>query len=299
MNTFVKNLVFCLFSLASFISYSSHAIDLDNGNAAIEVVIPSAIPAITEVSPSIGDATLVLRFTTMITNSWYDATAPYHPTAVGVYSDLGRRPPEEAGTNRNINIALLYASYHILNSLFPTRAEEWDAMLLGEGLDPTDDSLDLTTAVGLGNASAAALLAFRENDGMNQLGNEGGRQYNSLPYADYTGFIPANTAYQLKFPSKWQPAIVADRTGIFRVQQFVTPQLRNVSPYSYKNVKRFKAPFPADSQFSNFPAYVAQAEQVLEVMAELTDEQKMMAELFDDKISSLGFSAVFASQVRV
>ena len=43
------------------------------------------------VSPSGGDATLVLRLTTLITNAWFDATAPYHPTAVGVYTRLGRQ----------------------------------------------------------------------------------------------------------------------------------------------------------------------------------------------------------------
>lgn len=70
-----------------------HAYDLDNGNAAIEVVIPAVLPvAFSDVSPTGGDATLILRTTTLITNAWFDATAPYHPTAVGVYSRLGRRP---------------------------------------------------------------------------------------------------------------------------------------------------------------------------------------------------------------
>lgn len=37
-------------------------------------------------------------------------------------------------------------------------------------------------------------MLFRQNDGMNQLGNEGSG--NSLnPYMDYTGYQPLNTAY--------------------------------------------------------------------------------------------------------
>ena len=68
--------------------------DFDHGNAAIEVVIPAAIPAILgTVSAGANDASLVLRITTIITNAWFDAIAPYHSTAVGVYSRLGRRPP--------------------------------------------------------------------------------------------------------------------------------------------------------------------------------------------------------------
>ena len=39
-----------------------------------------------------GDAPLVLRTTTLITNSWFDAIAPYGESTVGVYSRIDRRP---------------------------------------------------------------------------------------------------------------------------------------------------------------------------------------------------------------
>lgn len=280
------------------ISSGVRAVDLDNGNAAVEVVIPTVVPAIFEVSPSGGDATLVLRFTTLITNAWYDATAPYHPTAVGVYSTLGRRPAEESQTNHNLNVALLYASYRVMNSLFPSRRNEWRNMLLAEGLDPDDNSTDLTTPVGIGNVAGEAVVDAREHDGMNQLGDEGNQLYHRQPYADYLGFEPANTAYELRDPSKWQPAIVSEGRGIFRVQQFVTPQLRVTTPYSYRNPNRFRAPFPYASQIWNYRDYVNQAREVLAASANMTDEQKATAELFDNKIFGLGFSAVFAAQSR-
>lgn len=280
------------------ISSGVRAVDLDNGNAAVEVVIPTVVPAIFEVSPSGGDATLVLRFTTLITNAWYDATTPYHPTAVGVYSTLGRRPAEESQTNHNLNVALLYASYRVMNSLFPSRRNEWRNMLLAEGLDPDDNSTDLTTPVGIGNVAGEAVVDAREHDGMNQLGDEGNQLYHRQPYADYLGFEPANTAYELRDPSKWQPAIVSEGRGIFRVQQFVTPQLRVTTPYSYRNPNRFRAPFPYASQIWNYRDYVNQAREVLAASANMTDEQKATAELFDNKIFGLGFSAVFAAQSR-
>jgi hypothetical protein len=69
------------------------AVNLDTGNAPVEVIIPAVAPIIfSDVSPNGSDATLVLRITTLITNAWFDASAPYHPTAQGVYSRLGRRP---------------------------------------------------------------------------------------------------------------------------------------------------------------------------------------------------------------
>ena len=69
--------------------------DFDTGNAPIEVIIPAVIPALFQTTTP-NDAPIILRHTTLITNAWFDAIAPYHPTANGVYSRLGRRPASEA-----------------------------------------------------------------------------------------------------------------------------------------------------------------------------------------------------------
>lgn len=273
------------------------AFDFDNGNAPIQIVIPAVVPVIFgNVAP--GDATIVLRFTTMLTNAWFDATAPYHPTAIGVYSDLGRRPAGESATNANMNVAILYASYRVLNSLAPQHAADWAALMVSVGLDPNDDHEGNADAIGIGNAAGNAVVAMRENDGFNQLGFEGGRTYNPLPYRDYTGYEPKNTAYELKDERRWQPNIVSNRYGITRVQAFVTPQYALTLPYSYDDPLDFGVPSP-DKSLKKGPhavqKYKAQADQVIEASANLTDEQKATAELFDDKIRSLGFSALFVS----
>ena len=183
---------------------SAATFDFDTGNAAVAVVAVTGTPVLAErVSATAGDASLVLRYGTLVTNAWYDATAPYHPTAVGVYSRLGRRPASES-TNRNINIAVLYASYRLLSSFLPTYRQTWRDMLIGVGLDPDDQSTDITTPIGLGNVAGHAVAVGRRNDGMNELGNEG-REYNPRPYSDYTGYKPVNTAHVLVDPSRWQP----------------------------------------------------------------------------------------------
>ena len=246
----------------------------------------------TDVSPSGSDATLVLRITTIVTNAWFDGSAPYHPKAQGIYSRLGRRPASESLTNRSINIAVLYASYPALNSLLPERNHEWRTMLSSVGLDPDDSSENTTTPAGIGNVAGKAVAAFREQDGMNQLGDANGRIYNLQPYADYTGYEPVNTAYDLNDPSRWQPKIVTSGGGIFRVQQFVTPQYRLVKPYSYTTPNSFSVPKPAASDPhgpKGRQAYQDQADEVLRVSANLTDRQKMISELFNNKILSLGF----------
>lgn len=275
------------------------AFNFDTGNAPIEVIIPAVAPIIfSEVSPSGSDATLVLRITTLVTNAWFDASAPYHPTALGVYSRLGRRPATESATNRNINTACLYATYRILNSVLPRRNAEWRAMLLSVGLDPDDAQENTASPAGIGNLAGKAVAAYREHDGMNQLGDEGGVLYNRLPYADYTGYEPVNTAYRLRDPSRWQPRVITPGSGVFRVQQFVTPQYGKTKPYSYVTPNAFNTPKPQASDPRGRSAYQQQADEVLNASANLTDHQKMVAELFNNKIRSLGFSAVFAAVSR-
>ena len=210
------------------------------------------------------------------------------------------RPASEA-TQANKNTALLYASYRVLNSLLPKHAEDWREMLRAAGLDPDDRRRDLSSPIGIGNRAGAAVAAAREHDGMNQLGDEGGRIFNRVPYADYSGYRPVNTAYRLRDPSRWQPQVISDGSGVFRVQQFVTPQLGVTRPYSYTDPDRFRVPPPHKSMLHGRhgrAAYRAQADEVLAASAALDDRRKLIVELVDDKIRSLGFSALFASQSR-
>lgn len=279
---------------------AAQAFDFDRGNAPTDVVIPTVVPVIfASVAP--GDATLILRSTTLITNAFFDAIAPYHATALGVYSRLPRRPASEGQTDRQRNTAIFYASLQVLNSLYPAERPRWEAMLRGVGLDPSLATNDLATAAGIGIAAGRAVVAARERDGMNQLGDGGGRQFHRAPYRDTTGYEPVNSAFELRDPSRWQPALTTRGTGIFTVQQFVTPQFALTRPYSYRSPQRFHVPPPVASNPSGpggRARYKAQADQVLAASATLTDVQKLTAELFNNKIESLGFVALFLSQSR-
>ncbi|MEV1143947.1 vanadium-dependent haloperoxidase [Micromonospora sp. NPDC049799] len=269
--------------------------DFDKGNAAESVLGPFAGPAVyATVAPS--DATLIIRFANLLEICWFDAIAPYHPTAVGIYSQLPRRPRAEAATNRYKNIAILYASFRVFNSLMPQFAKTWREMLQSVGLDPADDSTDPSTPVGIGNLAGHGVVTGREHDGMNQLGDHEGRIYHRQPYDDYTGYRPRNTADELVDPSHWQPAIVTKGNGIFQIQKFVTPQLKHVTPYSYSDPAAFRLPAPTASDHRNRAAYKTQVDSMLATSAGLTDEQKMKAEFFDDKFASLGLAVGAAIQ---
>lgn len=267
---------------------ATSSFDFDTGNAATEVIFPAVQKRERlDVSLTGSDVSLVLDYSMQLEVSWFDAVAPYYQRAVGIYTNLGHVPSSEA-TTRNKNISILYAAYRILNNRLPKGAADWREMMTSVGLDPDNNSTDPATPPGIGNLAAEAMIKAHEHDGMNELGDEGGRKYNRQPFADYTGFKPVNTAYELRDPSKWQPAVVANGTGTFSVQQFVTPQLRFVKPYTYTDPAQFELPPPSDSDVNNFAAYKRQADQVVAASAHLTDAQKMIAELVNDKLITLG-----------
>ncbi|WP_242909807.1 DUF6851 domain-containing protein [Actinomadura terrae] len=254
------------------------------------------------------DVTLVEWASHLNQTAWFDAVAPYHPTAVGIITRIPRRPSSESNTNRNKNIAALHASWQLLKGVVPERSG-FRSLLLFVGLNPDDESLDPTTPVGIGNLAGKGAVAYGRNDGMNMLGYDGGRKYNPRPFADYTGYEPVNTAYELINPSRWQPKLGPHRRrlgapapgttgigdkGIYTVQHFATAHMGRVKAMTFKDPGQFGLAPPEYIDHHRKKAYKATVDHVLEVSAGLTEEQKVKAELFDDKL--LGISrSVFAA----
>ena len=81
----------------------------------------------------------------------------------------------------------------------------------------------------IGEPSGAAVVDRRIDDGMNQRGDLGDRRYHPQPYSDYTGYLPRNTPDELTDPARWQPLVVADRTGFPR-PAVCQPQMGRTSP---------------------------------------------------------------------
>ena len=257
--------------------------ELDTGVPLAQVLIPRTLPILAQdVSPAFSDVTMIFRLGAVAIAGVFDAMAPYHPTAVGIYTRIERRPPEE-WTLRNMNIATLYSFYHAVRGLLPQREAVWRAMLTDYGLDP-EAGMDLSTPAGIGAAAGKGAIAARLHDGMNQ----------AAGYATNTGYAPVNSAYDLVDASRWQPAIRRQGMGLHTVQQFVTPQMANTEPFADFNPRDYRIPAPSASNPENWDAYKAQVDHVLEVSANLTDEDKMMAEFFDNKIVSFGWSLVQA-----
>lgn len=275
-------------SLSSGVSAAPQAnatFDLDNGNALIGVIYPKFDTVARDEHfgrPMMfgGDSALLVEM------PLFDAIAPYHPTAVGIFSNLGRRPAEEH-TTRNKNIAVIYSAFTSLNVVFPQYKSRWLEMMETAGLDPNNTAEDPTTPSGIGILAAKNALAARRHDGTNRYGDEGGRKYNKQPYADYTGYAPVNTAYELRDPSRWQPNRVLKRE-VYTVQEFATPQFARLKPFSYDSPHRFRVDRPANNYHFDRKGYRAQADAVLAASAGLDDRKKMSAELFNDLVRPYG-----------
>ena len=247
-----------------------------------DVILPRLYSVISsDVSPTLGDATLINRFRFIVSLAMVDAAAPYHPTAVGMYTRVPRRPQEE-WTNANINTAMMYGAFNALQGLLPERDSVWREMMTDFSLDPDDNNTDPATAVGIGNTAGLGAHQARLYDGINQTGY----------YKDTTGYAPVNTAFELRDPARWQPGLRRQGVGVYTVQQFVTPQLANMEPMAPFNPRQFRVAPPADSYAVDTDAYKAQLDVVLETSANLNDERKLKAELFDNKVASLGLSYI-------
>jgi hypothetical protein len=277
--------------------------DFDTGNFLRDLIRPTADTSGKDQAIGPMDASVLVHLTHTLQTAWFDALAPYHPTAVGLHSRIGRRPASESATNKNKNIAGLFATLQMMKAVYPERLYVMQKLFPALGLDPFDESEDPTSPVGIGNIAGKAAVRSRERDGMNVLGDEG-RKYNGRPYDDYTGYQPVNTAYEVVNPSRWQPGMHPHRRrvgggpgdiGIWVTQRFVTPQLGLVKAHTYEDPRQFPIARPDHTDHTNPDAYKREVDVILEASAALTDEQKVKTEFFDNKFLGIGQSTQAAA----
>lgn len=217
------------------------------------------------------------RSIAMLHTAMYDAWAAYDPVALGTRLGGTLRRPAEERTLENKAEAASFAAYRVLLDLFPSRAAVYEALMAELGHDPADTTTDTAKPAGVGNTAAAALIAFRHDDGSNQLNG----------YADYTGYAPVNPPLDptdpggldgLVDPAKWQPLV---HDG--QVQRWIVPHWRHVTPFALTSAEQFMPSPPAAVQSGE---YRRQVQEVINIQASLTDRQKVIAEYWADGPSS-------------
>ncbi|WP_370415559.1 vanadium-dependent haloperoxidase [Streptomyces fradiae] len=219
-----------------------------------------------------GPATVNARILAIVHNCIYDAWACYDRVADGTRFGGALRRPRYERTHDNMNEAISYAAHLALLEFFPEYKVAIDSMLSSLGYDPELTSPRRHSPAWIGLRTARAVLDYRHNDGANQLGTP--------PYADTTGYQPVNPpqtagAYDpstVVVPERWAPLIVNGKT-----QKFLTPQFAVMKPFALSRPDQFTVAAP--------PAYpsvrmTASIEELLDYSANLTDEQKCIAEFW-------------------
>jgi len=175
-------------------------------------------------------------------------------------------------------------------------------------LSGKDNTTDIETPEGIANVACAAVLESRHHDRSNQLGDLAPNQNPDFahgPYSDWTSFHPSNRPLPFPVkgpipvpgsvldPSHWQPLSYVDSRGNFAMQMFTTAHWCFVTPFalqpaSTSAAEPTKCPYteqfrallaPGPAKFGD-PEYTAQAEELVDLSAHLTDRQKVVAEFW-------------------
>ncbi|HSU59288.1 MAG TPA: vanadium-dependent haloperoxidase [Bryobacteraceae bacterium] len=227
---------------------------------------------------------MVARALAIVHTCMYDAWAAYDEKAIGTQlgGSLRTRPAERTPANKAK--AISFAAYRAAVDLFPwDTAAVFDPLMVALGYDIQDLSTDTRTPSGIGNLACDAVLAFRHNDGSNQLGN---LTASGVPYADYTGYVPKNLPSIVPVndlstiidPNHWQPLTYFNGTKVV-TPSFVGAQWYKVTPFALSSPDEL-LPFISSMGPASFGSqtYADQAQELVNISAQLTDEQKMIAE---------------------
>ena len=217
----------------------------------------------------------------------FDAWACYDEKAVGTRLGGSLRRPANERTLANKNTAISHASYRALCGAFPAQREFLRGEMLRLGFDPEATSTDTTTPIGIGCATAAAVLAYRDKDGSNHDGKEPGGD--GTPYGDYTGYQPVNPKDEIRDPDRWQPIEFTRPDGTKFTPGFLTPHWFKMKPFALESAAQFRAEPPPTTK-SNDALLREQTDLVLRMNQTLTDEQKAVVEFMRDGPRSTGQS---------
>lgn len=282
------------------------------GIASTALLPVSSAQAVTVASDWIGAATqgvrnqpqgptVASRLYGILGTAMYDAWSAYEATPIStVLGDTLQRPTSE-NTQANKQEAISFAAYRVLTELLPTQTANLTARMNSLGYNPNNTSTDTTTAAGIGNTIAATLMNARRNDGSNQLNN----------YVDTIGYSTPNTPTQVVNIELWTPESVPIDSGS-ALQRYLTPHWGTVQSFSLTDNAQYRPPeiirflsdrnASADLQAGTItrangtvvpisaalvgvdinPAFIQQAVDVVAFSANLTDEQKLIAEFWED-----------------
>ncbi len=242
--------------------------------------------------------TITSRYLGLIFVAVFDAWSRYDEKAIPVYLDGVDRQPEDQRTLRNKEIAISYAAYGAMSEYFFSDKELFMDFMKEQGLDPNNHSMDPNTPEGIGNLAAKAVIEARKGDGSNMYGEEEGSD--GQPYFDYTGYRPVNDvdlSVDKIQPNRWQPKYFSDGEGGKFAPGCLTPFWNQVKPIALKSPDQFR---PGPPPMYGSEQLAKEVKEVVDVQANLTDEDKALVEFMRDgpkSVQQAGHWLIFAQAV--
>ncbi|WP_447008090.1 vanadium-dependent haloperoxidase [Saccharothrix isguenensis] len=245
----------------------------------------------------------IARASGIVHTCTYDAWAAYDGTATGTrYGSQLRRPLAER-TLANKSKAISYAAYLAVKDIYPASKPAFDQLMVKLGYDPSTVPGGPTSPAAIGTKACKAVLDYRHHDGSNQLGDLNG----GAPYSDYTGWVPRNDPMDIfafdpatvRDPNSYQPLTHPNRDGSTSTDGFLGAHWGKVKllsvqglPASWQDtaqkailegLRRTKTPGPAPYGSEK---YVRQSQELLDISANLTEKQKVIAEYWADGVGT-------------
>jgi len=220
--------------------------------------------------------TITSRALAMVHTAMYDAWTNYNDGGCEVSTTTGSRfkKPNSECTSKNRERAYSYAAYTVAQDLFclklpPEQKSLFRDFMCECGFDPNDRNLSTNNSAGIGNLSGRLIIECHLGDFSNPNGT-----LSAIGYSDYSGYHPSNAPLpqSVKYRDKWQPLLSDNKP-----QQFLTAHWGLVKPFAllWGGQYRPKGPIHCDAK-----DFEKQALMMLEYSANLTDEQKMIAEFW-------------------
>lgn len=245
----------------------------------------------------------------VLTAAMYEAWAAYDPVAVGPVLGGSAKRPALQRTPQNQAIAVNHAAFTALVWLYPASRERFERVMTSVLGLPLDDTIDADRPAGLGNLAALRVIEDRLDDGARAregfAAPEGFYTPVNRPDPDSTR-APGGSNFD---PNRWQPlrvptGTVRDRDGqplidpedhrSYVDQEYLTPHWGEVRPFGLDDGAQLRPPPPplygSDAPYvdglgramTSHEAWLRQHRELIDVQVSLTDEQKVIAELWED-----------------
>ncbi len=224
----------------------------------------------------------------------FDAWSRYDSVATPVYLQAERRPAAER-TVKNKEAAISYAACRILQVVYWADSALFAKRLKEYGFDPANTSVDPNTPEGIGNLAAKTVLDARHHDGSNMYGDEPGAD---TLYGDYTHYKPVNTPDKLVDINHWQSKYFT-KDGKRWAPKAMAPFWGHVKPFALDSASQFRAPPPIKMGDAELEKEVR---QVVDLQANLTNEQKALVEFMRDgprSVQQAGHWLIFSRDVSL